>query len=103
VPLTAALSAVLFLMLLGDRLDHHVKHRLLAHAEDALVAFDLVRRAHGLGGVVRQLDRGPAVGDSALQTRLNGASASSATRPRKSFVSIVPQPKDTFTRPLKRA
>ena len=40
--------------------------------------------------------------DTALHTRLNGASESFGARPRKSLVSSVPQPKLTFTRPAKR-
>jgi hypothetical protein len=56
-----------------------------------------------LAGLSDSFTVGRPFADSALQTRLNGASASSATRPRKSFVSMVPQPKDTFTRPVNRA
>ena len=36
---------------------------------------------------------------TALQTSENGASPSSWTRPRKSLVNNVPQPKEAFTRP----
>jgi hypothetical protein len=81
-------------------LNHHLHPLLLAHPEDPLVPGDLRLRAHRLLRVVAEsFTVGRPFAATALHTSENGASASSSTSPRKSFVSSVPQPKLTRTRP----